>query len=400
MADIEFAFWPRRVEGEQAITGLIQKYQDQNKGVHVRAYSLDSVDPWKDVSRVMIQKSGTDVTEVGASWIDSLVATNSLRPFSQREFESMGGASAFVIPAGIIETVGNKGVVYSIPYRADARLVFYRRDLLARAGVDEATAFTTAQNVLQTLELLKRSGVDCPLVAPVTTGHLLNLSYVASWVWSAGGDFINSAGSRVIFDQPAAISGMADYFKAMAYIPPEYQHLGPAECEQQFQEGKAAVALSGPWLYYRLQEMPEYAQVKGNLGVALPPLQACCGGTHLVIWRHTMHDEAAVDFVRFLTSVEVQAGLSEVLFHLPARLEASKTTRYAVDPNYQMIVNAVHTGRSYNASPLWNIVEDRLSHLLVQLAQTFYQTPPPDVYTFLAGNLEALARRINITLQG
>jgi ABC-type glycerol-3-phosphate transport system substrate-binding protein len=401
IAEIEIALWPRGPQADQEISALLDRYHRESRDIRVRASSLDPKDPWASVSRTMTYQSGVDMTEVGDSWVKSIVATNSVRPFSKDEFLAVGGPDAFVMPAWRSKESKEDGeVAYSIPYRADTRLIFYRRDLLAQAGVDEATAFSTPQAVLQTLESLKRIGVASPLIAPAATQRFLNLSFVASWVWSVGADFIDANSKRVTFDQPEALDGIADYFRATSSIAPQFRRLEPPESDAEFCKGNAAVALSGPWLYFTLQQEAEFAHVRENFGIASPLGTACRGGTHLVIWEHSQREEAAFDFIRFLTSARVQADLSGPNFIVPARLEAIQATRYASDPNYQKIVDTIHSGRSYGASHLWSIVEDRLSRLLVQVSAEYLENPDVDLDSFLSIRLKPLARRINITFEG
>jgi len=400
IAEIEIALWPRGPQAEQEVTALLQRYHRESKDIRARAHFLNDRDPWSSVSHTMTYQSGADITEVGASWVKSIVATNSVRPFSTEEFLSFGGPNAFVIPAWRSPKDKEDETVYSIPYRADARLVYYRRDLLAKAGINEETAFSTPEQMLQTLESLKRIAVQSPFIAPVATQRFMNLSFLASWVWSVGADFIDTNGRRVTFDQPNAFVGIADYLRATSYMATQFHKLEPAESDAEFCKGNVAVALSGPWLYFILQEQEEFAHVRENFGIASPPGQACRGGTHLVIWEHCKEEEAAFDFIRFLTSARVQADLSGLAFTLPARLAAIRATRYADDPNYQKIVDAIHSGRSYGASPLWSIVEDHLSRLLVQVSAEYLETPDIDLDAFLAIRLKPLARLINITMQG
>lgn len=397
--EIEVALWPRSVRAEHEVAALLQQYYSENKGsFHVRTRSMDAQNPWTDVSNTMSHRKETDVTELGASWVDGLIATHSLRPFSADEFKILGGADAFALPPWTVKT-GDVESVYSIPYRADARLIYYRRDLLEQAGIDESTAFTTPQNVLQTLARLKqRADVKSPLAAPVTTDRSMSLSFAASWVWSMGGDFVDPTGERVIFDQPAALAGIANYLRAADYIPPALRELEPHETDLEFCRGNAAVAFSGPWLFFSLHNHPAFESVLRNMAIALPPQQSCNGGTHLVIWRHSAYPEAAFDFVRFLTSPQVQAELPGVSFGIPANRAAIQASPYRDDPNYQTIVKAIQTGRSYGNLPMWNIIEDRLSRLLTQIAQEYFETPHIDLDSFLALRLKPLARRVNITL--
>lgn len=397
-SELEIALWPRGTQAEQYFSTLLHRYYQTSRGPRIKSRWMEAKNPWADVSRTMINKVGADITELGASWVESLVATNSLRPFSSSEFQSFGGADAFIMPAWKSKKAQDKDLVFSIPHMTDARHIYFQRDILAKAGVDEITAFTTPGNVLQTLESLKRAGIKYPLLAPITSSFM-NLSLIASWVWSVGADFIDSAGTRATFDQPEAIAGIADYFRVANYIAPELRQMDVTETDREFCQGNAAITFSGSWLYHVIQQFPEFAHVKANLGLAIPVGQGCCGGTHLVIWQHSIYEEAALEFIRFLTSAQVQADLSAVNFVLPTRLDANLLTPYADDPNYKMLVETIRSGRSYGASPFWNILEDRLSRLLVQLWPEYFQNPGVDANAFLAARLEPLARRINITLE-
>ncbi|MGC1377911.1 MAG: extracellular solute-binding protein [Anaerolineales bacterium] len=397
--EIEVALWPRGPQAETFFPSVMQRYHEQPRLARVRYHWMDMKNPWAEVNRTMINKIGADVTEVGASWVESLVAANCLRPFLPQEFQSLGGSGAFIMPAWKSQKAYDKEFVFSIPQSADARHVYYRRDMLAKAAVDETTAFATPQNFLQTLESLRRAGIKYPLIAAIST-PFVNLSLIASWVWGVGADFIDSAGTRATFDQPEAIAGMADYFRAAEYIAPEFRQLDILQTDREFCQGNAAITLSGSWLYHTIHKFPAWAYIRDNMGLALPVGQGSCGGTHLVIWQHSAQEDAALEFVHYLNSPQVQADLSTVNFVLPTRLDANKLSPHADDPNYQMLVETIRTGRSYGASPFWNSVEDRLARLLVQLWSEYFATPGVDANAFLAARLEPLAKRINVTLEG
>ena len=142
-SEIEIAFWPRGPSGPEYFRSLLERYCQQRRSAQIRATWLNEKNPWSDVSQTMIRKSGADITEIGSSWVESLVVTHSLRPFSAKEFQSFGGNDAFIQPAW--RTGVDADLVYSIPDTIDARHFYYRRDLLAKAGVDVETAFATPQ---------------------------------------------------------------------------------------------------------------------------------------------------------------------------------------------------------------------------------------------------------------
>ena len=91
-----------------------------------------------------IHKVGPDISEVGSTWLGNLVSMAAIRPFSERDVWKVGGQSAFV--NGNWETGIRNNQIYGIPWRGDVRVINYRRDLLAKAGVDEKTAFSSSEN--------------------------------------------------------------------------------------------------------------------------------------------------------------------------------------------------------------------------------------------------------------
>ena len=94
---------------------------------------------WSDFMRMSIYGGSPDVSEIGTTWINDFAAMNVLRPFSASEVRSVGGMETFV-PA-VWQSGVSAGVVWAIPWMTDLSMVCYRRDLLAKAGVQEQEHF-------------------------------------------------------------------------------------------------------------------------------------------------------------------------------------------------------------------------------------------------------------------
>ena len=372
----------------QSLHQLIQAFAASNRiPIHVSTYT----NAWPEVANIMLYRIGPDVSEVGSTWVKSLAATNSLLPLPPYILKAQGGQTAFATPPAY----GDDGQIYSIPFQVETRLVFYRRDLLAAAGVDEATAFTSPENFLNTLAALSKHGNPHPLLLPISD-RWLHLSCAASWVWGAGGDFIAPNSKRVIFDQEAAMRGLTSFFSAARYIAPET--LTISDYTQRFGRGSGAVTLGGPWVSdYLFNDSVVSPKVRDSVGIALPPGPTYQGSTHLVIWKHTPKAPLAMDLVRYMTGSHFQAEwVSSVL---PARCEVLQSPLYADHPIYKIMIDATLSGRSYSSSSLWGIVEDRLSKALREIwpeRLQNLQVPPADI---LAERLPLLARRINLTLE-
>lgn len=69
---------------------------------------------------------------------------------------ALGGADAY--PAGVWQTTQVKGQegTWAVPWFTEARAIYYRKDVLERAGIDPATAFSDWDAFRTTLETIKR----------------------------------------------------------------------------------------------------------------------------------------------------------------------------------------------------------------------------------------------------
>ena len=123
--------------------------------------------------------------------------------------------------------------------------------------------------------------------------------------------------------------------------------------QTQFQSGKTAAIIDGPWKASSLKE------AKVNYGVATIPTlpngkaySAFGGGKAWVIPAGANHPEAAQKFVDFLTSTDQQKAFYDKTNEVPANTEARE---YAVGKNDELTTAVVK--QFENAQPMPNISE-------------------------------------------
>jgi multiple sugar transport system substrate-binding protein len=324
-----------------------------------------------------------------------------LRPFTQREINTLGGSDTFVPASWEASLVPGRGRGWAIPWLTDVRVIYYWRDMLQEAGVDEQSAFQTPAHVEETLDRLQTSGVsDAPWIVAVQF-PLATLHNVASWVWGVGGELVSAGGRNARFGEPAALAGTRVYFGLHRYLPPGMQQMNIDQMVNLFSDRHAAVAMGTPnWLRivrYRHSENPD---VLTNLGVALPPGPSYVGGSGLVVWQHSRQEWDAVDLVRQLISKEKQLEYCQGTGYLPARLDVLNEPPYSTDPHYQMMVKALKVGRSFPTFRLWGLVEERLSKVLSTVWDVILDDPSQDLDAIIAQQLEPLSKRLEETLAG
>jgi len=394
MAELELSIMARDAGPVGDIRPLLDQFEKEQH-IHVRLTVLSWESAWAELVKVALYGHGPDVSEIGTTWIGNLIAMNTLRPFMPAELNVLGGSAAFLPSSWQSSTVIGERDVCAVPWLADTRLIYYRRDLLDKAGVDVVVAFTSPQHLALTLGRLRDRGVEIPWLVP--TRHALNtLHNIASWVWAAGGDFVTADGKQVIFDRPEARAGMQAYFELYRYLAPEARHLDRLQCDSFFLQKQVAVTITGPWE----MNFNRNAEAASNWGLALPPGTPFVGGSNLVVWQHTRHEREALKLVKFLTSKQIQLAYNPRIGMLPVRLETLAEPSFTDDPANALMGQVVRAGRSFPALRAWGLIEDKLSSALTQVWTEILESSAPDIDALLGKYLPALAEQLNSTLNG
>lgn len=382
------------------VVSVLRPWMDQfesNNGVHIEANSFEWEAAWPELVKVSLYGHGPDVSEVGSTWVGSLIAMNALTTISARELNTYGGPSAFIPSVWQPELIDSSGSIWAIPWLAYSRLIYYRRDLLEKAGINEHSAFQTHEQLEQTLRCLIESGVTAPWCVP-TLHSRDTLHNIASWIWSAGGEFAGAEGKYVLFNEPEARAGMRAYFDLHRYLAPSARHKD--ESDSLFKQNQTAVVMSGPWLWPLSPHQPGVVpEVAANIGVAVPMGTAFVGFSYLVIWKHSRQEELAKKLVRELTRPENRGGNVPAFGGpLSVRLDALDSSSLVSEPNYQTMVRALKTGRTFPPISLWGLVEDKLAIALDKIWEEILAESQPDIDAIMNKHLDPLARRLELTL--
>ena len=130
-------------EGE-VVTELIPEFERTHPGVRVVVQQL----PWSAAHEKLLTAFAGDATpdvcQLGNTWIPEFAAMRALEPLDSRVAASPSIAVADYF-GGIWNTNVVDGALLGVPWYVDTRLLFYRRDLLLRAGFDAPPRFWPAR---------------------------------------------------------------------------------------------------------------------------------------------------------------------------------------------------------------------------------------------------------------
>ena len=130
-------FWAMGREGE-VVTELIRDFESENPDIRVQVQQL----PWsaahEKLLTAFVGRSTPDLAQLGNTWMSEFAAIRALQPLPPRLAAPASTAAALDSTGffrGIWRTNLIDGVCYGIPWYVDTRVLFYRKDLLAEAGV-------------------------------------------------------------------------------------------------------------------------------------------------------------------------------------------------------------------------------------------------------------------------
>ena len=352
---------------------------------------------WSEFLKISLYQVGPVISQTGNSWMGSLTAQNSLRVFKGREVTELKGTDRF-LPGSWESCVDfdNEDVV-AVPWFMDTFLIYYHRDLLAEAGIDEATAFSTAENFHATLQKLQDGGMQYPFAVPTVKSNC-NIHTVVSWVWGQGGDFIDPAGTQMLLSLPETRKGLKMYFDLFRFIPPEAQQLNDVHSWDWFLEKRIGVTIRNPELLFRLKRQEFPAEFAANVGTAVVPGVPLLGGTNLIVWKHIRgeQEQDAIDMIKFLTSAGTEVSLFESTGLIPANLQALECI--ASDSVFAPAIQSAKKGKPFPRVRRWGLIEDKLNLAFSQIWNTLLTTPSPNVEQVIAGHIDPIETRLNLTL--
>ncbi len=221
------------------------------------------------------------------------------------------------------DTVG--GRLVAMPYFLDLGLLYYRKDLLEQHGYARPpVTWEQLEAMARDIQSGERSG-GRDLWGFIWQGLAYEGLTCNALEWQeshGGGGLIDPRTGQVSVDDPRAI---AAFRRAAGWIgtitPPAVISYDEPESLDRFREGGAVFMRN--WAYVHAGLEAADSPIRGKVGVAGLPAAAghrsvsVMGGWQLGVSRRSRHPEAAVAFVRYLTSPEVQAWRAREGSYLP-----------------------------------------------------------------------------------
>ncbi len=269
-----------------------------------------------------------DVMQIGGTWNSTLAALGALADLT--DYVDDMDRTDVVRPVWnyCYETTRTK--IFSMPWFLDARVLYYRQDILSNLGL-AAEDLSTWKGFREACERLHNSKLGKKYFAMPLSGQKegILIHDLAPWIWGAGGNFLSTDRHVSQFQEPASVKGIDFYFRMMV------DHLIPMLGRDRlftgdFFSGQFAFQVSGVWPVnsFLNPKYPYYQpDVARNYGISVFPSGPAgqvtyLGGSNLAMNMGSQHPHASWKLIKFLTSPEAQVRHSKQIGMLPSRYSA------------------------------------------------------------------------------
>ncbi len=247
-----------------------------------------------------------DVIDMDVVWTAEFASAGWIIPLDPAMFP----LGSFLRPA--VDTAMYGGHLWAVPYYSNADLLYYRKDILARAGKQPPRTWAQLEELAKTVA--PRYGLQgyAGQFAPYE-GLTVNF---AEAVQSAGGSILSPGGTAVTVDSPQAETGLDFLVSGLreGWIPKSSLGYEEESSAADFESGKLLFLNNWPFVYSQASKPGPANKVYGKVGVApLPglngPGSSSLGGANLAVSAYSRHQRTALAFIRYLTSLPEEKQL-------------------------------------------------------------------------------------------
>jgi multiple sugar transport system substrate-binding protein len=330
--------------------------------------------PWSDLlNRVLAATTsgkGPDVVNIGNTWSASVQATGAFLPFDDANLNAVGGKSRFL--AGSMSATGAVGQPpAAVPLYSLAYALYYNKKQFAAAGI--AAPPKTWDEFIADGKKLTTAGHWALSLEGGSKTENIHSAFMLSQ--QQGGTFFDSAG-KATFNTPQNAAGIKQYIDFMQadkiVNPSDAQYSNGTEALKDFATGATSMvfwqAASG--------SLAKFGMNPDDIGVAPIPLPAqppaggkavtsMVAGINLAIFKDTKHKDAALQFVKFMTSTPEQQILNKTYGSLPSVSDAYSDAAFQT-PSVQVFKDIL----SNSAAPMPPVPGESQFETLVGTAMT------------------------------
>lgn len=325
-------------------------------------------------------------------------------PVAVPQFQKQGGLVALDTFPGAADYIRQRtgdaaqqyrspdGKYYQLPWKSNPVMIFYNKDMLAKAGVDaEHPPLATYDQFLDTARKIKASGAAPAAIFPSPTSEFFQswFDFYPLFAAETGGRQLVADG-RAQFNSPEG-QRVAAFWKTLydEGLAPKEKYTGDS-----FADGKAAMAIVGPWAVAVYGQKVKWgaAPVPTSTGRPAGEVRTFSDAKNVAMYSACRNRATAWDLLKFATSTEQDGALLQATGQMPLRADLAATypDYFAKNPAYQgfadQAARTVEVPNVANSIAVWQTFRDAWSESVI-----FGKRPAPDALRDAATKVDKLA---------
>ena len=314
-------------EGE-VLAQLMPAFEKENPNIHVEVQQIPWTAAHEKLLTAYVGEATPDIAMLGNTWVPEFVALNALAPLDSLAAQSRGIRREDFFE-GIWKTNVVNGKTYGIPWYVDTRLIFYRTDLLAKAGYKEFprtwAEWTAAMKRMKT----QMGNRQFPLLMPTN-----EWPQPVIFALQKGSTILRDGGRYAAFEQPPFRQAfdfyVGIYRQGLASAVSSSQ---VSNLFQEFSRGNIAMYIGGPWMIGEFKNRVDSSLQNSWNTAAMPgvngPGVSTAGGSSLSLFAASRHQKEAWQLMEYMSRPAVQLEFYRLTGDLPPRKTAWQDTALA-----------------------------------------------------------------------
>ncbi|MGC4996237.1 MULTISPECIES: extracellular solute-binding protein [unclassified Streptomyces] len=319
---------------------LVEQFQAANKNIKVKYVNVPFDQAQNKFDTAAGSKGAPDILRSEVGWTPAFAKKGFFLPLDGTD--ALAEQDKF--EPNLIKQAQYEGKTYGVPLVTDTLAFVYNKALFKKAGITEAP---------KTWDELKADAAKVKDKAKVDGYWGSTQAYYAQcFLYGEGTDTVDASAKKItVASAPAkkAYGTWQSTFSGKGLHKADTTADAYAHIQDAFVNGKVASIIQGPWEITNFYKGSAFKD-KSNLGIATVPAGstgkagAPTGGHNLSVYAGSdkAHQDAALKFVKFMTSAKSQETIALKNSTLPTRGDAY-TSEVKADPGiagYQGVLSA------------------------------------------------------------
>ncbi len=314
------------------LTALIEQYNSDHPDVEVTQLVSSSDRVLQKVLTAVRGGTPPDVAYMFGSWSPNIAKIPRVVDMSSYVKDPAWHWDDFYQGERAAATVGDK--VVGVPALVDNLAIVYNKSLFQEAGVAPPSPTWTWDDFRAAAKQLTDSSKKQYGWLIPADGSEDTVWHFDAMLWGAGGDILSADNTQAAFNSDAGVKALTMLQQMAVTDHSVYLDTTNSNGTKLMNSGKVAMMVTGPWDLSSLPDIDYGVQVMPAFAGSDAGHQSIAGPDNWVVFDNgSERQQAAVDFVRWLTAAEQVHTTSLATGDLPTRISVGQDSSFVKQLN-------------------------------------------------------------------